>query len=173
MIIMFVRHAEDINDKLTKRGKKQCEVMIDYDEEYSFAKIYSSPAMRCVETARELNKKFNVEIEIDNDLVEREKLDGILPKNKKEQEWYDNYLNPEFSCKKPEGCKEYLERAFRSFKKIINNHFDKKENVIIVAHSGTTYALSAFVHGIHKNEDIKWVRVGNCAKIYFEINEKV
>ena len=170
---MFVRHAEDVNDKFTRRGLKQCKLMIDYDEEYKFSKIYTSPAKRCVETAKALNEKFNVEIEIDNDIIERDKLDDILPKDKKEQEWYDNYLNPNFSCDKPEGCKEYLERTFRCFRRIINNHFDKNENAIIVGHSGTTYALAAFIHGIKKNEDIKWVRVSNCAKIYFEINEKV
>ena len=173
MIIMFVRHAEDVDDKLTKRGLKQCEMMIDYDEEYKFAKIYSSPAKRCVDTANYLNKKFNVEVEVDKDLVEREKLSGILPKDENEQNWYDNYLNPEYSGKDPEGCKEFLDRTFRCYKKIINNHFDKNENAIIVAHSGTTYSLAAFIHGIKKGEDIKWVRVGNCSKIYFEVNEKV
>lgn len=173
MIIMFVRHAEDLKDELTARGKKQCETMIDYNEEYSFAKIYSSPAKRCVDTANALNKKFNLEIEIDKDIVERESLPGNSPKNKKEQEWYDNYLNPKYSNKNPEGCKEYLERTFRCFRKIINAHFDKNENAIIVAHSVTTYALCAFINGIRPNENIKWIRVGNCAKLYFEINEKV
>ncbi len=173
MIIMFVRHADDVNDVLTERGRKRCELMIDYEEQYEFAKIYSSSANRCVETAKELNKKFNLEIEIDKDLIEREKLSSKLPKNKEEQEWFDNYLNPEYSSKNPEGCKEFLERTFRCFRKIINEHFDKNENAIIVAHSGTAYSLFAFVNGIQKGEDIKWVRVGNCTKLYFEINEKV
>lgn len=173
MVIMFVRHADDVNDVITERGRKRCELMIDYEEQFEFAKIYSSPAKRCVETAKELTKKFDVEIEIDNDLIEREKLIGRVPKNEKEQAWYDNYLNPKFSFKNPEGCKEFIDRTFRCFRKIVNNHFDKNENAIIVAHSGTTYALNAFVSGIRKGEDIKWMRVGNCAKLYFEINEKV
>ena len=118
MVIMFVRHADDVNDVITERGRKRCELMIDYEEQFEFAKIYSSPAKRCVETAKELTKKFDVEIEIDNDLLEREKLIGKVPKNEKEQAWYDNYLNPEFSFKNPEGCKEFIDRTFRCFRKI-------------------------------------------------------
>lgn len=173
MIILFVRHADDLNDVITERGRRQCEMMIDYEEEYTFSKIYTSPAKRCVETANALNKKFNVEVVVEKGLIERERLANDVPQNKKEQEWYDNYLNPNYSSKKPEGCKEYLERTFKAFRKIINKHFDKNENVAIVAHSGTMYPLSAFIHGIKDGEDVKWVRVGNCAKIYYEIDKKV
>ena len=173
MIIMFVRHAEDLKDELTERGKKQCDTMIDYNEEYTFSKIYTSPAKRCVDTAKALNKKFGLEIQVEKDIIEREGLSENTPKNKKEKEWYDNYLNPEYSSKDPEGCKEYLERTHRCFRKIIDAHFDKNENAIIVAHSVTTYALCSFIYGVRPNEDIKWIRVGNCAKLYFEINEKV
>lgn len=173
MVVMFVRHAEDVNDVLTMRGKKQCEMMIDYDEAYSFSKIYTSPAKRCVDTAKSLNKKFNLEIVVEERLIERQKLANNVPQNKEEQEWYDNYLNPEFSYKNPEGCKEYLQRVFGCLNDIIDKHSKNNENVIIVAHSGTMYALSAYVHGIKKGEDIKWVRVSNCAKIYFEFDKKV
>ena len=173
MVIMFVRHAEDINDVLTEKGKKQCEMMIDYDETYNFSKIYSSPAKRCVDTAHALNKKFGLEVEIEKRLIERETLKNEKPITKKEKEWYDNYLNPKYSSKKPEGCKEYLERIFEFLNELIEKHLDKNENVVIVAHSGTLYAISAFVHGIKDSEDIKWVRVSNCAKIYYEINKKV
>ena len=173
MIILFVRHADDIDNKITKLGKKQCEVMVDYEEEFAFAKIYSSPAKRCVDTAKPLSKKFNLDIEILDELNERDQLNNKTPQTKEEKMWYDNYMNPSYSCAKPEGCKEYLDRNFSAFNKIINNHIDKNENAIIVAHSGTFYILSAFINGYDKNKDLKWSRVGNCAKIYFEINKKV
>lgn len=172
MIILLVRHAEDKNDLLTKRGIKQCESMIDYDEQYIFSKIYTSPTKRCLDTARALNKKFDVDIQIEEGLTERDQLER-KPETEKEKLWYDNYLNPGFDNEKPEGCKNYLDRNFAVFKKIISEHFDKNENAIIVAHSGTSYALSAYVNGVKDGEDIKWIRIGNCSKIYYEINEKV
>ena len=173
MIVMFVRHADAKNDKLTELGKKQCDFLFEYDEEYDFAKIYTSPAKRCIDTANALNKKFNLEIEVEKNLKERDQLENNEPKTEQEQLWYDNYLNPEFENKKPEGCKNYLERTFKAYRKIINNHFDKNENAIIVAHSGTIYTLDAFVNGITKGKDIKWLRIGNCSRVYYEIKEKV
>ena len=173
MIVMFVRHADAKNDKLTKLGKRQCELMCEYEEEYKFAKIYSSPAQRCIDTAKALDKKFNIGIEVENLLKERDQLENDVPKTEQEQLWYDNYLNPEFENDYPEGCKNYLERTFKAYRKIINEHFDKNENAIIVAHSGTTYTLAAFIHGITKGKDIKWIRIGNCSRIYYEIKEKV
>lgn len=172
MIIMLMRHAEDKDNKITRLGKKQIKLALCSEEKVEFSKIYTSASSRCVETARPFAEKYNIEMEICEELKERELLDGRLPKNEKEQEWYDNYLNPEYSSINPEGCKEYLCRNFNAFKKIIDRHFDKNENVIIVAHSGTLYALVAYTMGIEKMKNINWFRMGNCNKIYFEILKK-
>lgn len=173
MILMYVRHGDSKNNKLTKLGKLQCRLAVNQKESISFNKIYSSPAGRCVQTARYFQKKFKLKVEICENFRERELLPNKLPSNEKEQEWYDNYLNPNYSSKNPEGCKEYLTRSFIEFRRIVNECIDKKQNAIIVAHSGTLYALSAFINGIERNKNIKWIRSGNCSKIYFEINEKV
>ena len=106
-------------------------------------------------------------------MKERELLKTGKPQNEKEQEWYDNYMNPMFSFDSPEGCKEFLTRNFVEFKRIINHHFERNENAIIVAHSGTFYCLMAFINGIQKNKNINWYRLGTGNKVYFEINEKV
>ncbi len=172
MIIMFVRHADAKNDTITDRGNRELSRIVDYDEEYEFSKMYCSPLNRCVKTAERLNEKFNLKIQIEKDLKEREQLESS-PKTKDEKLWYDNYLNPEFENINPEGCKNYLKRSFKVFDKIINENFDENKNAIIVAHSGTAYALLAYVNGISKGKNIKWMRVGNCSKLYFEINEKV
>lgn len=106
-------------------------------------------------------------------LRERQLLENGKPQNEKEQKWYDNYMNPMFSCSDPEGCKEYLTRNFVEFKNIIDNHFDHNENVVIVAHSGTFYCLMAYLNGIKRGKNINWYRLGTADKVYFEINEKV
>ncbi len=173
MIIMFVRHGDSKNDKLTRLGKKQCKLAVKDKEKFTFAKIYSSSANRCVKTARFFQNKYKISLEICHNLKERELLKTASPQNEKEQEWYDNYLNPEYSSKEPEGCKEYLTRNFVEFKKIVDNHIEKNENAIIVAHSGTLYALASYVGGIAKGKDITWMRTANCSKVYFEIPEKV
>lgn len=173
MIIMFVRHAESKNDKLTKFGKIQCKIAAKGKESIKFSKIYCSSANRCLSTARYFQKKYKLSLEVCESLKERELLANKQPQNEKEQEWFDNYMNPMYSCESPEGCKEYLARNFVEFKKIIDDHFDKNENVIIVAHSSTLYALYSYIHGISKGEDLVWARAGNCSKVYFEITSKV
>ncbi|MBO5344274.1 MAG: histidine phosphatase family protein [Clostridia bacterium] len=173
MILMFVRHAESKRDRITKYGKKQCKNLRKEKEGFEFAKVYTSPANRCFKTGRVFQKKFRIELEVVEGMKERELLKTGKPQNEKEQEWYDNYMNPMFSFDSPEGCKEFLTRNFVEFKRIINHHFERNENAIIVAHSGTFYCLMAFINGIQKNKNINWYRLGTGNKVYFEINEKV
>ena len=173
MIIKFIRHADSKKDKLTKLGKKQCKLALKQKDAIKYEKIYASPVGRCVRTARVFQNKLKIQLEVVEGLKERELLKTKEPQTEKERIWYDNYLNPLFSNEEPEGCKEFLARNFIEFNRIVDMHIDKDENVIIVAHSGTFYILSAFINGYDKNKDLKWSRVGNCAKIYFEINKKV
>lgn len=167
MIIMFVRHGEARGDELTSLGTKQCKLMVSQEEDYKFSKIYCSSVNRCKETAKFLAEKYKLEIAYLEKLKDRELLD-CAPQTEDEQEWYDNYLNKNYSHKKPEGCKEFLQRNFNEFEKIIKTHFEKNENVIIVAHSCTFYALQEFFNK-SKEDTIKYYRLGNCSKVYFEI----
>lgn len=167
MVIMFVRHG-DANEKgLTELGKHQCELMCEGEEKYKFSKIYCSSVERCKLTAEYLKNYFNIEVEYFDKLRDREVLSDA-PQNEQEQLWYDNYLNKNFSSKSPEGCKEFLERNFNVFDEIIKNHKNKNENVILVAHSCTFYAIQEYFNKTAGSE-INYYRLSNCAKVYFEI----
>ena len=168
MIIMYVRHGEAKDDKLTELGKKQCEIMAMQDESVKFSKIYCSPMNRCIETSKYLAEKYNLEIEVVSKLDERKTLHRD-PETDFEKKWFDNYLNPFFSSKSPEGCKEFIERTAEVLDKIIATHKDKDENIIISAHSCSLYAIMAYFNK-DKKGDINWYRAGNCSKVYFEIN---
>ena len=169
MIIMFVRHADAVNDEITDLGYKELEILKEYKENLKFSKVYTSSASRCRVTADCLVKKLDLPLEVCFNLKERELLREDEPKNAEECDWYDNYLNPNFSSKNPEGCKDFLERNFEVFDKIVKSHKDKNENIIIVAHSGTLYVLLAYIYGYNKNNNLPWRRVGNCSRIYFEV----
>ncbi len=171
MILMFIRHADAKRDKITKLGRKQLKLAKKEKESFKFEKIYTSPANRCIKTARKIQLRKKLPLEIVEGLKERELLKTAAPETDKEKEWYDNYLNPMYSSTSPEGCKEYLARNFIEFKRIIENHIEKNENAIIVAHSGTLYALMAYINGLQKNKNINWCRLSTCGKIYFEINK--
>lgn len=168
MIIMFVRHGESVNDKLTDFGKAQCKLMTEMEEEYKFSKIYSSVANRCKETAKFLCEKFGLDLELLKGVKDRDQLKNDVPQNADEKEWYDNYLNKNYSHKNPEGCKDFLKRNFAEFDKIILAHKEKNENVILVAHSCTFYAIQEYFNP-SEEDNIKYYRLGNCSKVYFEI----
>lgn len=165
---MFVRHGDAEEDELTQLGKKRCELMCEGEETYKFSKIYCSTVNRCKETAEYFERMYGLDVEYFADLKDRETLSG-KPKTKDEQEWYDNYLNKNYSHKNPEGCKEFLERNYKVFDKIISKHKSKNENVILVAHSCTFYAIEEYFKKSDSDE-IKYYRLSNCAKVYFEVN---
>ncbi len=173
MIIKFVRHADSKKDKITRFGRKQCKMALKQKDAIKYEKIYCSSSGRCVRTARFFQNKLKLQVEVVEGLKERETLLANEPQNEAEQLWYDNYLNPLFSNEEPEGCKEFLARNFIEFNRIIDNHIDKNENVIIVAHSGTFYALMAYINGIQKNKDLVWYRLTNCAQIIVEVKSRI
>ena len=168
MIIMYVRHADASGDKLTELGLEQCKLMAMQNDGFEFSKIYSSPMKRCEDTSRFLADKYNLKIEICDELGERKVLNG-LPNTDDEKEWFSNYLNPNYSHENPEGCKEFLDRTSKVLDGIIKEHKDKNENVIISAHSCTLYAIMAYFNK-QNTDKINWYRVSNCAKVFFEIN---
>ena len=167
MIILFIRHAEANKDKLTKFGKRQAKLLSKQKEDYKFAKIYTSPLKRCEDTAKFYNKQFKMPLEKDNRLRERETLDDV-PKNKLEKMWFDNYMNPQFANDNPEGCKDFLERVYEFLNERIFEHYQKNENIVIVAHSGIFYAVMSYFNK-NKKGDISWYKIGNASKVYFEI----
>lgn len=167
MIIMFVRHGDAIDDNLTDLGRKRCELMCQGEETYNFAKVYCSTVNRCKQTAEYFKNIYSLEVEYLEDLKDREVLLDT-PANNIEWLWYNNYLNKNFSHDKPEGCKEFLQRNFKAFQKIIERHKIKNENVILVAHSCTFYALQEYLQN-SKSDEIKYYRLSNCAKVYFEV----
>lgn len=172
MIIKFIRHAESKNDKITKLGKLQIKLALKQKDDKTYSKIYSSPLGRCVKTARYFQNKLKLQLDVLEGLKEREVL-GMEPVSDEDKLWYNNYLNPFFSNEKPEGCKEFLSRSFIEFSKIVDEHIDKDENVIIVAHSVTFYALMAYVNGLQKNKDLTWYRIANCSQVCVEIKSRI
>ena len=168
MIIEFIRHAEAKGDKLSKFGKKQAKLLSKQKDDFEFVKIYSSPLNRCLQTANILAKAKKLPVVADERIKERETLED-KPKTKEEQVWYDNYLNPKYSSFNPEGCKELLERVYSFLNEKIFEHYQKNENIIIVSHSGIFYAVMAYFNK-NKQGNINWYKLGNCSKIYFEIN---
>lgn len=143
MNIVLLRHGNENNDRLTNIGKKQIKNIIKQIEKFDFEKIYVSPKNRCIQTAKIISKKLNIGYEIKQELTERFQL-GHTPQNQNEQLWWDNYMNYNFENSNLETCKQFYNRNKKVFDYIIKHH---KKNILIIAHSATSYALLNYIKG--------------------------
>lgn len=173
MKIIFVRHGDYKDNKLTKVGKKQARLSY-YDLYYeNIKKIYCSPLPRTIQTAEIIAKKLGIkEITKEERLKEREHL-RVDAKTEKQKLHNDNYLNAEFSMQNPEGCKEFIQRIFSFLDQAISENIEQDNNLLIVGHSSTIYVINSYFTGIPENNQLVWLRLGNCSKIAYEKNKKV
>ncbi len=174
MRICFIRHASDIKPKvlgentpISLAGKIQVKNAIRYYEKENIKAIYTSPCKRAIQTAEIIARKFDVPMYIIEELTERRKFDYVKG-SEDEKIFMENYLNYDFDSDKFESCKKFIDRNFKAFDKIISKHYDKNENVIVVGHSATLYALNTYFTGIPKNNQIVWLQCGNCCMVKFE-----
>lgn len=174
MRICFIRHASDVKPKvlgedtpISMAGKMQVKNAIRYYDKENIKMIYTSPCKRAVQTAEIIARRYNVPIVVLNELTERIKFD-YKKGSAEEKLFMENYLNYDFDTDKFESCKKYIDRNFKAFDQIINNHYAKGENVILVGHSATLYALNTYFTGIPKDNQIVWLQCGNCSMVKFE-----
>ena len=93
MRLILLRHGEHDKDHLTLEGEKNVKSIAKQLKEFNVAKIYSSSANRCVETAEIVQKLLKIsKINVKKQLKERFQLTH-LPTTPAEQRWWDNYMN--------------------------------------------------------------------------------
>ena len=164
MRIVIARHGHAINDKLTKLGKKQAKLLACNLLEFDFDKIICSPKHRCTQTAKIINKKLKLKIEIDENLKDRWQL-GKVPQTKEEKVWWNNYMNKDFKSSLPDDLSTFINRNSLAFDKAINEN-NKQKDILIVAHSATTYA---FLNYYLKCKNPIWQKISNASFVCFEI----
>lgn len=167
MKIIFVRHGETNlkTGKLSRKGIQQIKDARKYLQNEKISAIYCSPKTRALQSANILNKNIQVPLSIINNFDEREQLpDGCKTKLQKEYEkFYFSYLH---ESNEYETCKKFISRFCSSLKQI-ENKTKKSDTILIVAHSSSLYAINAFVNGIPKDNEIKWLQCNNGAVIKF------
>ncbi len=170
MKIIFVRHGETNikTGKLTRKGVSQIKDAAKYLKTEKIDMIYCSPKTRAIQSANILKEKLGIaDIKIEKNLTERQLLSeeqAILYKD-----FYDkNYLNYDFDTDKFDTCKDFIDRNFKAFKKIVSAN-KKGATILVVAHSSTLYAINAYINGIPKDNQIIWLQCSNGAVVKFHI----
>ena len=172
MRICFIRHGDNINDKLTRLGRLQAKLICSDLHYENISKIYCSPKQRTIDTAKIIGRHLNIkDIEICDEITERQQLRNTNSENPDTIRYNENYLTYTYSSKDPEGCKEFCDRIFKFLDRVIAEHLPNNENIVIVGHSSMAYVLNAYFTGIPKDNRLIWIRLGNCSKLCYEINE--
>jgi len=166
MKIIYVNHGEEnaLKGSLTLKGKLQVLFAKNYLKDELVDEIFVSPQIRALQTANILNKKLNAPLNIFKEFDER----GVLKMNQiagLQNEFSKNYFNYNFESDEYETCKKYIDRVFSGLKKICEK---KLKTVVIVGHNSTLYAISAFINGVPKDMQIKWLQCngGGVVKFY-------
>lgn len=107
-------------------------------------------------------------VEVREELTERMQL-GHAPTSKKEQEWWDHYMDLDYRSSNFETCFDFVARNAKVFDEIKEN-FDDEDDILIVAHTATAYALLAYITK-KSNGVIDWIKIGNCNYLTFELDK--
>ena len=160
MKIFYVHHAlrekgtpPTQEDNITELGRKDAEINAEIFNEGSkkinIKAIYSSPFIRCMETARIINKHINVPI------IEDERLNecGSVVVNGKKETWVE--------------CQE---RIIASLKDIVFSN-DDNDCVLCVTSGVNLTAFICLAYGIEPSNDLPFPMVASCSPIGFNIDK--
>ncbi len=175
MKIFLVRHGEstgdierryggDYDDHLTDRGRRQTKKLVIRLSRKGIQKIFSSPRLRAKETAEILSKDLDRELEVVNDLRERN-FYGILTGMKKStaKKKYPDEIKKLKSYKNTiEGAEDYGSFKKRVIEAFSNIAASDLRFVAVVTHGGP---ISCFFREVLKKGEFK--NIDDCA--FFEI----
>ncbi len=161
------RYGGDFDDHLTAKGKKQSEMLAMRLEGKGIEKIFSSPRFRAKETAEILGKKLGIEMEIVNNLRERN-FYGVLTGMKKEEakKKYPMLVEKLSSYKNTiKGAEPYNDFKGRIIKAFITLTKARHKTIAIATHGGP---ISCIFREVLKKSEFR--RVEDCA--VFEIESE-
>lgn len=167
--LIYIRHGDtNVNTgKLTMRGAKQIKDALKYLKDEKISAIFCSPRTRTLQTANIINNKFNVPLFIIKELNERQILNSA-ERLLYGDDFNNNYLDYSYENDKFETCKDFIDRCIVGLEKILAKA-EKNSTILLCAHSSTLYAINAFLNGIPKDNQIKWLQCSNGTVIKFHL----
>lgn len=143
--IYMIRHCEaegqSFEAQLTDRGFKQAVELADFFSNIKIDRIISSPYLRAIQSLQPLVERLNIEIETDQQLIER------VLSNKNIPDWFEKlrktFDDLELKFEGGESSQEAMKRIVEVVEKVFNS---KTENTIIVSHGNLISLLIMYYH---------------------------
>ena len=187
MKLYFVRHGESeanllhkisnrgLKHGLTDKGRAQAISLAQTLESTSFAKLYSSPLLRAVQTAEILSQGLEIPFEITDAM--REFDCGIIEGKSDPASWQIHIqareawiLRKEWN-KRIEGGESFLEirnRFLPFIEELIQKHGSTQNNLLLVGHGGLFQCMLPLIFTNVESEHVMELPVGNTGIILAE-----
>ena len=178
MKIILVRHAQTednfngimqgrVNNLLNDTGRRDCQRLREKLKDIKFDCCYTSPLVRCVETAFILIGD-RCEMIRDDRLIERDlgKLEGKKRDTYDVNKYWDYDLNSNDLGVEP--VRSVIERC-RDFLEYIKNKYSSDTCILIVGHSATCKALKLLLENKELKGNLFERNINNSEYLEFEI----
>ena len=178
MKITIVRHGQTeenyneimqgrSNNLMNDTGRRQCQRLRDKFKDKRFDYCYTSPLVRCVETAFILIGD-KCEMIKDDRLIERDlgKLEGKKREMYDINKYWDYDLNS--SDKGVEPVKSIIDRS-REFLDYIKSKYPKDSSILVVTHGGVFRAMRILLNNKELKGNLFDEKIDNCGYKEFEI----
>lgn len=185
--VYLVRHAEamgNINEtfqgrtdcEISEKGYRQLEYLRERFKDIPIEKVYSSPLIRTIETAKAVNYYHNHEINIIDDLVEIN--GGLFEGNLWKElpilypEAYDLWSNKHhlFEIENGESMKQVYDRMKASIDKIVRSNINK--TIAVISHGCAIRNYLCFANNMEFEvlDSIKWCDNTGISKLEYDNN---
>ena len=168
MDIYVLRHGETnynikhdrwggrVDVPLNQKGIEEAQAIKGKIEELNLSKVYSSPLIRAVETAKIVTDK---DIIIDDRLIERS--NGLLEGKLKSDTPNDIRFNdPNEKRYNIESCIAVEDRIYDFFDEIINEASDEK--ILLVTHAGSGMYIIKYLDNKPQSDNYEFYKLKNC-----------
>lgn len=165
--IFLIRHAQCEGNlkkvlsgrtdfKLTEEGKMTANNLVEKFKKFKIDKIYSSPSIRCIDTIRPTAKWLNLDINICNDLIEKDfgVYDGMTWEEIKKQNPQVVIDKDKFNEIRGIEGQETSSQVRKRIKESIQNIAEKEDgyNIIICSHGCTIELFLRDINHIKQTE---------------------
>jgi len=154
MIIYLIRHGESVSDvenlyggafddHLTEKGKEEAEELAQRLKDKNIQVIFSSPYFRAEETAEILKSSLGCELQIVDNIKERNSYGFLSGKNKDwaKKEYPEicaNLKGYHYTIEEGERYEDFKERVGAAWNEIINSNY---ERIAVITHGGPIRCL--------------------------------
>lgn len=150
------------NVELTDLGKQQAIKAREQLEDQKIDYIFASPLQRAYDTAKIINEKYHLNIQIDSRVQEINfgQFEGVI--NNKEFQYYKQ--NHALHYPQGESLFQVVHRVYSFLDELEQKYPDK--NILVVCHGGIVRVIHSYFHDMTNDDLMTWLPENCCIQSY-------